>query len=247
MTENVADLAVRLAQNLPAADLDALARGAERGRDGLIEIRSRTASPIVRAACDDLLAIAREPPSYVAGTLAGAAAAVAVNRRDHIEIVWTGPESDVDTTRLTAAVIIELVDEARQELLLVSYATYSEPRVTAAVSDALARGVNVTVLLERAVDNPNYLGQGHPFPGLPIRRLAWLPNYRPAGAALHAKLIVVDAAVALIGSANLTGRAMDTNLECGVLLRGGGQPQLIRDHIFGLLRRGCLYRLPETG
>ncbi len=50
---------------------------------------------------------------------------------------------------------------------------------------------------------------------------------------------------ALIGSANLTGRALDTNIECGVLLRGGPQPRAISEHIWGLVRSGVLTVLPN--
>jgi phosphatidylserine/phosphatidylglycerophosphate/cardiolipin synthase-like enzyme len=247
VTESVADVAVRLAQTLPAADLDALATAAMTGRPGVIELRARTASAILRAACDDLLAIVSEPPGYLAGVLAGASAATAgIRRNQAIDVVWTGPESDVDTARLTSAVIVELVNQAAVELLLVSYATHSEPRVTAAISQAAARGVEVTVLLERSADNPNYSGHADPFRGLPIRRLAWLPSDRPLGAALHAKLIIVDCKTALVGSANITGRAMNTNLECGMLIRGGGLPKLIRDHLFGLVRKGCLRRISDN-
>jgi cardiolipin synthase len=63
------------------------------------------------------------------------------------------------------------------------------------------------------------------------------------GAALHAKVIVVDDQVALVGSANLTSRAMESNLECGILIRSGPQPRAIRDHITGLYAAGLLRRL----
>ncbi len=49
--------------------------------------------------------------------------------------------------------------------------------------------------------------------------------------------------VALVGSANLTSRAMESNLECGILIRGSPQPRAIRDHITGLYAAGLLLRL----
>jgi phosphatidylserine/phosphatidylglycerophosphate/cardiolipin synthase-like enzyme len=58
--------------------------------------------------------------------------------------------------------------------------------------------------------------------------------------ALHAKIIVVDDRIALVGSANLTGRAMEANLECGILIRGGRQPRAISEHIAELRAQGCL-------
>ena len=62
-------------------------------------------------------------------------------------------------------------------------------------------------------------------------------------ASLHAKVIVVDDKVALVGSANLTNRAMESNLECGILIRGGPQPRAIHDHITSLYAAGLLLRL----
>ena len=38
---------------------------------------------------------------------------------------------------------------------------------------------------------------------------------------MHAKAVIADRSVAFVTSANLTGSAMDHNLEVGVLMRGG--------------------------
>jgi phosphatidylserine/phosphatidylglycerophosphate/cardiolipin synthase-like enzyme len=105
------------------------------------------------------------------------------------------------------------------------------------------RGVSITLLAERHADNPGYSRAAKPFPGLDAIRLQWPAAERPQGAALHAKVIVVDDRIALVGSANLTSRAMEANLECGILIRGGPQPRAIRDHISGLFAAGRLRRL----
>jgi len=52
------------------------------------------------------------------------------------------------------------------------------------------------------------------------RRWRWPTDHRSPGASLHAKLLVVDARRALVGSANLTRRALTANLEAGVLIEG---------------------------
>jgi cardiolipin synthase len=120
---------------------------------------------------------------------------------------------------------------------------YSEARirtVRAALQHAAERGVRITLLLERPADNPNYTGDPDPFPTLPAQRLTWPRRNRPANAALHAKIVVVDRRTAPVGSANMTGRGMDHNLECGVLIRGGSQPAQIRNHLVSLLDRGLL-------
>ena len=183
-------------------------------------------------------------PAYLAGLLTGTARAVERARRHQsVSVVWTGPESGVSSSRLTAAAVIELINAARSEILLVSYATHTEPSISTALSAAVARGVAVTLLAERHEDNPSYTALGTPFPGLDALRLHWPAQSRPPGAALHAKIIVVDDQVALVGSANLTSRAMESNLECGILIRGGPQPRAIRDHITGLYAAGLLLRL----
>lgn len=159
-----------------------------------------------------------------------------------MQVAWTGPASSVDSSRLTAPVVAGLVDGATAEIVLASFAVHPDDLIDTALRSAADRGVDITLVLERPADNPHFKSFTDAFPGLPARRLVWPLDRRPAGAALHAKVIVVDGRDALVGSANLTGRAMDDNLECGVLIRGGAAPRAIRDHLFGLLYGGELER-----
>jgi cardiolipin synthase len=235
MTADAADWASRIADQLPAADVRQLARAASSGPPAVRQLRARTPAPILRDACDQLLARLTGKDPHLAGLLAGAARAIERARQHQsIDVVWTGPESGVTTGRLTAATVTELIRQARTEILLVSYATRTEPAIHAALTDAASRGVEITLLAENPADNPAYSAQGTPFPGLPATRLRWPASKRPHGASLHAKIIVVDNRIALVTSANLTSRAMEANLECGILIRGGPQPRAIRDHITGL-------------
>jgi cardiolipin synthase A/B len=93
---------------------------------------------------------------------------------------------------------------------------------------AASRGVFLTLLVERPADRPGYDGPATPLPDVAARRLAWPRERHLKRASLHAKVIVIDRATALVSSANLTGAAMDRNLERGVLLRGDGQPASLR-------------------
>ena len=242
---DVEDWACRLAERLPAGDVRQLAQAAAEDEPGIRQLRATTASPILRHACDQLLRRLRYAESaYLSGLLKGAARAVErAQRYRSVSVVWTGPESGVSSSRLTAAAVIELINAARSEILLVSYATHTEPQISAALSAAVARDVAVTLLAERHADNPSYSSAATPFPALDALRLHWPSSSRPPGAALHAKIIVVDDQVALVGSANLTSRAMESNLECGILIRGGPQPRAISDHITGLYTAGLLRQL----
>jgi phosphatidylserine/phosphatidylglycerophosphate/cardiolipin synthase-like enzyme len=80
--------------------------------------------------------------------------------------VWTGPHSAVTTSRLTSAVVVSLIAEAHEEIVLVSYATHSEKAITDALTAAAARGVQITLLLERGADDPSYTSYAVPFPNL---------------------------------------------------------------------------------
>lgn len=228
--------------NLPAGDIDQLIESARQGHAGLDSLRARTGSNSLRNLCDALLHVLdASSVDSACGWLRGAASAVAAIRAEQqIDVVWTGSESDVDTGRFTSQVIVGLIEEAQAQLLLASYATNPDERTLNVLSAAARRGVNITVLQERHEDNPGYHSGFDPFANLPIRRLTWPADHRPPGSSLHPKFIVVDDRVALVGSANLTGRALDTNIECGVLLRGGNHPKAISDHVWSLVRAGVL-------
>jgi cardiolipin synthase len=243
--DDLADWASGLGERLPPDDVRRLADAALGGEPGVSSLRAAATSPVLREACDQLSCrLPYAEPGYLAGLLAGAARAVQRARRQQsVSVVWTGPHSHITSSRLTAAAIVELVAAARAQILLVSFATYTEPAVAEALASAAARGVEIILLAERQADNPLYTGSGMPFPGLPALRLHWPAGQRSTGAALHAKVIVVDDEIALVGSANLTSRAMEANLECGILLRGGPHPRAIRAHITDLYASGRLRRL----
>ena len=244
MTADAADWASRIAEELPGPDVRRLARAASGGPLAVRQLRARTPAPVLRDVCDQLLTRLTGEDPYLAGLLTGAARAVErAGRRQSIDVVWTGPESGITTSRLTAAAVIGLIHEARREILLVSYATRTEHAIHAALTEAAGRGVEIALLAENPADNPSYTANGTPFPGLHAVRLRWPASQRPHGAALHAKIIVVDDRIALVTSANLTSRAMESNIECGILIRGGQRPRAIRDHITGLQAHGYLQPL----
>jgi phosphatidylserine/phosphatidylglycerophosphate/cardiolipin synthase-like enzyme len=242
---DAATWACRVAERLPPADVRQLARAAADGVPGVRKLRTQTSASVLRSTCDQLLAmLATSHPLYLEGLLTAAARAVErTHRYQSVDVVWTGPESGVTTSRLTAATVIDLIGAAKHEILLVSFATQTEPGISAALDVAAGRGVSITLLTEQHADNPSYSNAATPFPSLAATRLRWPAAQRPHGAALHAKVIVVDDRIALVGSANLTSRAMETNLECGILIRGGPEPRAIRDHITGLQAAGRLHRL----
>lgn len=145
--------------------------------------------------------------------------------------VWTGPASATRHGRLTLAALSDLIAEAEQEIVLVSYATLPSAKIRGALLEATARGVALTLLFERPSDNPAFRGHDNPLPDLAATRLHWPAAAREHHASMHAKLLVVDRHTALVGSANLTDHGLERNLECGLLIRGGRIPAMLVEHL----------------
>jgi phosphatidylserine/phosphatidylglycerophosphate/cardiolipin synthase-like enzyme len=230
MTQDLVAVARDWADELPRDFARRLAVALRLGPDAVHHLRAEAVLPpsdaAVRMAMD--LAVNGDGP-FLAGLLVGRLESVI--EQPTVTPVWTGPESETVQGRLTLAVLADLIEEARREVLLVSYATMPSEKVRAALSAAAERGVAITTLLERTADNPRFEGHGEPFPGISARRLCWPAADRPVGASMHAKVLVVDRHTALIGSANLTGYGLERNLECGVLIRGGHVPTLLVEHL----------------
>ena len=151
-----------------------------------------------------------------------------------MSVVWTGPTSTRSSGRLTIGVIADLIAEAVREIVLVSYATVPSLPIREALQRAQESGVELILLLESPEENAAFTGRKLPFPGLQARRLHWPSSSRAPGASMHAKVLVVDRQVALVGSANLTGYGLERNLECGVLIRGGELPARIAQHFLSV-------------
>jgi phosphatidylserine/phosphatidylglycerophosphate/cardiolipin synthase-like enzyme len=241
----------RVLHRLSTAQVEALAAVAE-GRvspGGALGAAVVGAQPGAQAAVAELGERWAATPSV---TGAGVALALRVGLRARTEAdahrsrpVWTGPGA-VGEQRLTAGVLHELVASARERILLVSFAAHTLPGLAADLEQAAGRGCTVDVVFETQDDSAGAY-QSHeaqPFHQVAgIRRWRWPAEQRPAdGAVLHAKALVVDGRRALVGSANLTQRALTANLEVGVLVRDPVVAQAIEAHVRGLMANGVLTR-----
>jgi phosphatidylserine/phosphatidylglycerophosphate/cardiolipin synthase-like enzyme len=179
------------------------------------------------------------PPNgpVIAGMLLAAAAATASARAEQkVDLVWTGPDSKSIRGRATSDVIVEVIDTAKQSLVLCTFASRKVDRIRAALQEAVARGVSITLILENENSNNAYKkAPRDPFHGIKAEVLEWPAELRePAGGwspALHAKFVLADDSTLFITSANLTGFALDRNIEAGLLLQGGPIPGQFRDHL----------------
>jgi phosphatidylserine/phosphatidylglycerophosphate/cardiolipin synthase-like enzyme len=123
-------------------------------------------------------------------------------------------------------------------------------RVEASLAAAIARGVDVRLLFEQSATSGGSLRYDG-FAAFDRRVLdgaslyGWKQDLREVGpsgntALMHAKAIVADAEVMLITSANLSGAALERNLEVGVIVRGGPQPRWLHERFESLLSRSLL-------
>jgi phosphatidylserine/phosphatidylglycerophosphate/cardiolipin synthase-like enzyme len=191
------------------------------------------------------------PPAEVAAALESAAFAIAQERqRQTTELVWTGPSSGIPL-RKTRQALIELINDARHELLIVAFVVYDIDDVAAALHAATARGVSITLVVETverhgrpAVDRRRALSTHG---GQPWAVYEWPLAQRPLEGQqhglLHAKFAIADRQILFVSSANLTQHALDRNMELGVLIHGGGAPEKAAAHVRELIAQHILVRL----
>ena len=156
------------------------------------------------------------------------------------ELVWTGPSSELVATRKTEQALLQVINAARERLFLTSFVAYDVASIMAALTKAVDRGVVLSMLLE---SNDKHGGRVS-IDGIARMRSA-LPSARVhfwkdkgdefAGGKVHAKVAVCDEELCFISSANLTGHAMEKNMEAGVLIRGGALPRTLHSHLEGLV------------
>ncbi|HNK39147.1 MAG TPA: DISARM system phospholipase D-like protein DrmC, partial [Microthrixaceae bacterium] len=181
------------------------------------------------------------PGAALAVALDSVQAAQRVADVPEVEVVVTGPDSPAAPVRLTSEVVRQLIDQATQRVTLVSYAAYRMASVISALDAAVARGVNVNLILESA---ENLEGGGGAHAYAKYRTYQWPPDRRePPDAKLHAKAVIIDNRDVLLTSANMTNAAYDKNIELGVLCRGGGVARQVQAHFDALIARGVLTSL----
>lgn len=162
---------------------------------------------------------------------------------EKVELLYTGPAAG--TLRRTAQGLMEVVRSARSRLWVVSYVLGGgADEVLLAMEERAASGVDVKILVDHRTE-------GGPKSLIRLRERAescsvfiWPDEHREIHpgmyANLHAKCAVADARRAFVSSANLTGWAMDYNLEVGYLVTGGTSPRLLGEYFEKLANEGIL-------
>ena len=183
--------------------------------------------------------------AYLRGSAAGYAQRAA---ETSIETVWSGPASHRVPIRTTAQVLIDLVAEARHQLVLMTYSARPYQPLTDALARARSRGVAISAVIETLQGAGSALAGAEPYaafaqiPGIELWH--WPVSAREEQSAkMHAKIGIADRRVLLVTSANLTQSGVGKNIEAGVLIRGGTVPVRAAEHIAELQATGTLVRL----
>lgn len=173
----------------------------------------------------------------LASMLLAASHVVAKAAREHsTELVWTGPTTPFVSARRTEQALLQVIDSARSTLFITSFVAYDVSSIVAALNEATERGVSISILLESSQKHGGSIAMdviGKMRNLVPAARLyCWLDKTDEfASGRVHAKVAVADDKVCFITSANLTGYAMEKNMEAGILVSGGRIPTLLAEHL----------------
>ncbi|MBM7441806.1 phosphatidylserine/phosphatidylglycerophosphate/cardiolipin synthase-like enzyme [Streptomyces sp. HB132] len=151
----------------------------------------------------------------------------------------SGPTSSAIPIRLTSGIAIDVIRSSRTSLLIASFAAYGIAEIVTELRAAAGRNVRIDLILEESTSS------AQAFAPLGDRVRIWHRAHNSARSTLHAKVIAADRHTALLGSANMTGRALSDNVEIGVILRDPAVVGRLVDHLHWLtgpearyLRRG---------
>ena len=115
------------------------------------------------------------------------------------------------------ACFTSLIHSARRELVVTTPYFVPDEQLLFALLDCARRGVDTVMILPKRNDSRVVAGASRSYYADLVDAGVKLHEYRPG--LLHAKTMVADGEVALIGSANLDRRSFELNFENNILLR----------------------------
>lgn len=243
--ESLIEAIIELVSDSPPDRTEQLAESIRNfsGSQNALPLTSWEASPRARSALTKLTLAWQGtaiPPGELAGMLTAASSAYhRAKAEQEIELVWTGPSSKLIATRKTEQALLQVIDAAQSRLFITSFVAYNIASIMKALERAIERGVQVSMLLEAS----EAYGGGISIDAIPKMKSAlptaklfsWVDKEEGfAGGKVHAKVAVADEHFCFISSANLTGHAMEKNMEVGVLIRGGATPSRLQRHLEAL-------------
>lgn len=166
-----------------------------------------------------------------------------------LELVWSGPSTDV-VMRPTIEALRDVCRQATRTLVLSSFSASPHADLLNELRAATDRGVDITIILETTSANAQNLGVAGAADAFAeirdqVHLYAWPDEQRPDKyAAMHFKAAVADRHAAFVSSANLSAAAFERSMELGILVVGEPLPGRLESHLRGLIASGHLKQVP---
>lgn len=203
-------------------------------------VATATAKTVVERLTDAWRATSIGSAELASMLLAASHAFENVSRHQSTELVWTGPTTPFVSARRTEQALLQVIGSAKQTLFVTSFVAYDVSTIVKALNASATRGVAISMLLESSQEQGgsmsfDVLGKMRTL--VPAAKLyAWRSRASAfSDGRVHAKVAVADRDVCFITSANLTGHAMEQNMEAGVLITGGSIPPILSEHFTALI------------
>lgn len=147
------------------------------------------------------------------------------NQASRLSFVWSGLSQFFTDTRKTEQVILDIINGAKEQIMLVSFAAYKIPSLLGALQCALKRGIRIRIILESSHDSCGQLTLDGKYAFKELENAEffhWPLSHRTRNTAglpakMHAKCAINENCF-LVTSANLTNDAVNANIELGVFI-----------------------------
>lgn len=218
----------------------ALECGALRLQSATIELQRKLGIPTQRLRpYQAVLQHAADPTIAIVALRAAASTATTLATQEPlVEVAWTFPGQSDARLRTTGGVAREVIDGARDSLLIVGYSIATQLGLASHIANALAtageRGIVITAVLHREANKAALLQAWKR--GVPLPSIFTWPKGDDPMASIHAKLLVADRRDAFVTSANLTYHGLEGNLEMGIRVIGSAAAE-VSHGIHSLIRK----------
>ncbi len=173
-------------------------------------------------------------------------------------LVVTGPEIENTEVLKTGSRFIEVVQHAKRELMLATFALYQGDQILAPIHQTMAQnpGLEVTLILnvprkygdttltEQVVEayRREFLSKHWPWELRPkvYHFPASLHLKASERASMHCKFVLADEERCFITSANFTEAAQNRNIEVGIEVSGSYEPKALSSYFKALIKREVL-------